>query len=111
MRGAVAVTSALGGVSIVSGGETLTSYRFNTGVAEHFFCSRCGIYTHHQRRSNPNEYGVNVACLDGLSPFDFDEVPVLDGVHHSTDNAGRVRRVGVLRFEPDESSEHPTPVL
>lgn len=102
MRGAVAVSAALGGVSIVSGGEALTSYRFNTGVAEHFFCSRCGIYTHHQRRSNPNEFGVNVACLDGMSPFDFDEVPVLDGVHHSADNAGQVRRAGMLRFERDE---------
>lgn len=109
MRGAVAVSAALGGVAVVSGGEALTSYRFNTETAEHFFCSRCGIYTHHQRRSNPNEYGVNVACLDGMSPFDFPEVPVFDGVHHSRDNAGQVRRAGVLRFEPDQDGERPAP--
>ncbi len=24
----------------------------------------CIQYTHHQRRSNPNEYGVNVGCFD-----------------------------------------------
>jgi hypothetical protein len=26
--------------------KALTVYRFNTGVALHYFCSRCGIYTH-----------------------------------------------------------------
>ena len=51
MRGAVAVSAALGGLHVVRGEDKLTSYRFNTGQAQHFFCSRCGIYTHHQRRS------------------------------------------------------------
>ena len=98
MRGAVAVTADLDGVRILSGAEHLTEYRFNTGVARHYFCSRCGIYTHHQRRSNPREFGVNVACLAGVSPFDFAEVPVTDGVHHTSDG-NPVRTVGVLRFE------------
>ncbi|PXA82969.1 aldehyde-activating protein [Nostoc sp. 3335mG] len=99
-RGAVAVSAKLGGVTITQGGDRLTSYRFNTGTAEHFFCSVCGIYTHHQRRSNPNEYGVNVACLDGVSPFDFREVQVLDGERHPGDHGGEVRMAGVLRFDP-----------
>ena len=43
----------------------LTLYQFNTNTARHCFCSRCGIYTHHQRRSNPKEYGVNVLALRG----------------------------------------------
>lgn len=88
-----------GGLTIVRGEDLLTSYRFNTGAAQHFFCSRCGIYTHHQRRSNPHEYGVNAACLDGVSPFDFVEVSVMDGVNHPNDS-GAVRRVGRLRFIP-----------
>jgi hypothetical protein len=99
MRGAVAVSAELGGIRFISGEEALTSYRFNTGTAQHFFCSRCGIYTHHQRRSNPNQYGVNVACLEGVSPFDFEEVPVLDGTAHPTDTGQPARRVGTLRFE------------
>ena len=102
MRGAVAVSAALNGIRFVSGEEILTSYRFNTGAAQHFFCSHCGIYTHHQRRSNPAEYGVNVACLDGVSPFDFAEVPVLDGVRHPNDHGGAVRQAGTLKFEPSE---------
>jgi hypothetical protein len=100
MRGAVAVSAEMGGVRITAGEDVLTSYRFNTGAAQHFFCSRCGIYTHHQRRSNPNQYGVNVACLEGVSPFDFAQVPVLDGVSHPNDTGQGVRRAGTLRFEP-----------
>ena len=88
MRGAVAVSASLGGLQIVRGEEVLTSYRFNTGEAQNFFCSRCGIYTHHQRRSNPKQYGINVACLEGISSFDFAEVPVLDGMNHPNDMGG-----------------------
>jgi hypothetical protein len=100
MRGAVAVSAEVGGIRFLRGEDALTSYRFNTGTAQHFFCSKCGIYTHHQRRSNQNQYGVNVACLDGISPFDFAEVPVFDGVNHPNDAGGAPRRIGTLRFMP-----------
>ena len=65
------------------------------------FCSACGIYTHHKRRSNPNELGVNVACLAGASPFDFRELVVFDGERHPADDAEHRSFVaGTLRFEP-----------
>jgi hypothetical protein len=99
MRGAVAVSAPLDGFSILSGADALTLYRFNTGTAKHYFCSKCGIYTHHQRRSNPQEYGVNVACLDGVSPFDFPEVVVNDGIHHPSDGGGE-GVAGILKFIP-----------
>lgn len=98
-RGAVVAAAAFGGVHVVAGADKLTSYRFNTRTAEHFFCSVCGIYTHHQRRSDPSQYGINVACLAGVSPFDFAEVPVMDGVNHPSDTGGKARRAGTLRFE------------
>ena len=97
MRGAV-VVMATGGIKVVQGEDALTSYRFHSGSAQHFFCSRCGIYTHHQRRSNAHLYAVNVACLDGVSPFDFAEVPVMDGVNHPNDTGTPARRAGTLRF-------------
>jgi hypothetical protein len=100
MRGAIAVSAQLGDVEFVSGEENLTLYRFHTGVAKHYFCKTCGIYTHHQRRSNPEQFGINVACIEGVSPFDFPEVPVMDGVAHPSDSASGPRVVGVLRFEP-----------
>lgn len=99
MRGAIAVTAELGGIKFLAGENLLTLYQFNTGTAKHYFCPTCGIYTHHRRRSNPNEYGVNVACLEGVSPFDFDEVVVLNGINHPSD-AGNVSTVaGTLKFE------------
>jgi hypothetical protein len=101
MRGAVAVTSTPADFHIRRGENKLAIYRFNTGVAEHHFCTVCGIYTHHKRRSNPNELGVNVACLEGLSPFDFREVPVNDGNRHPSDNPEhKTYLAGVLRFDP-----------
>jgi hypothetical protein len=98
MRGAVAVSADIGGITFDTGEEALTVYRFNTGAAQHYFCSRCGIYTHHRRRSNPNQYGVNVACLRGVSPFDFADVPVIDGVNHPADHGRGYEIVGHLRF-------------
>lgn len=64
---------------VVQGEDALRLYTWNTGVAKHWFCGVCGIYTHHQRRSNPNEYGFNIACLDGVDPLEFRDVPVGDG--------------------------------
>lgn len=98
MRGAVAVSVDLDEMEIVKGQACLSLYQFNTNTAKHYFCSTCGIYTHHQRRSNPNQYGVNVACLVGVSPFDFSEVIVMDGVHHSSDTNTGTTIAGVLRY-------------
>jgi hypothetical protein len=102
MRGAVAVSADVGGVTIEAGEEMLTVYTFNTGVAQHYFCSRCGVYTHHRRRSNTSQYGVNVACLKGVSPFDFADVPVIDGVNHPSDKGRGYEIVGHLRFIPTQ---------
>jgi hypothetical protein len=100
MRGAVAVSARVGELTVTQGEDALSLYQFNTGTAKHWFCSKCGIYTHHQRRSNPGEYGVNVACLEGVSPFDFEAVPVTDGVNHTSDTGEAAPRlVGMLRFE------------
>jgi hypothetical protein len=100
MRGSVAVSADLDGLEIMQGVDKLSMYQFNTNQAKHYFCSVCGIYTHHQRRSNPNQFGVNVACLDGISPFDFSEVEVMDGVNHPSDAGSASGPVGVLRFVP-----------
>jgi hypothetical protein len=89
MCGAVAVSANAGDISFVAGEDALTLYQFNTRVAEHYFCSKCGIHTHHRRRSNPNQYGINVACLKGVSPFDFADVLVIDGVNHPTDQGAK----------------------
>jgi hypothetical protein len=99
MRGAVVVSSNLDGLTVTSGQDNLTLYQFNTKTAKHYFCKKCGIYTHHQRRSNPNQLGVNVACLEGISPFDFKTVQVNEGGRHPSDGNKPVI-AGILSFEP-----------
>ena len=100
MRGAIAIGVPIADFTLLSGKDALTLYQFNTRVAEHYFCSKCGIYTHHRRRSNPNHYGINAACLKDVSPFDFAEVPVVDGVHHPRDrDKPGAEIVGYLQFE------------
>nr|KAJ9628966.1 hypothetical protein H2204_009124 [Knufia peltigerae] len=87
-RGAIAASVAREGLQIVRGQTHLRLYQFNTHVAEHYFCGICGIYTHHRRRSNPDQYGYNVACLEGIDPFALGTIPVNDGC--------RLRRGGAI---------------
>lgn len=84
-KGAVVASVPLSGIRILQGESALKLYQFNTRTAKHYFCSHCGIYTHHQRRSDPGQYGYNVGCLEGVNPFDLDSVPTNDGVNHPAD--------------------------
>jgi len=84
-KGAIMAGVPLDALRVVKGQDVLKLYQFNTGTAKHYFCSICGIYTHHQRRSNPDEYGFNVGCLEGVNPFELGPVRVSDGVNHPSD--------------------------
>lgn len=84
-RGAIVGAVPLSGLRVVKGSKYLRLYQFNTHTAKHYFCSRCGIYTHHQRRSRPNEYAYNIGCLEGVNPYALGEVPISDGVNHLAD--------------------------
>ena len=65
--GAVVISAALDDLEILQGEEVLTLCQFGTMTATLHFCTKCGIDTHHQRRSNPSEFGINVACLEGAA--------------------------------------------
>ena len=53
---------------LLSGRDDLTTYTFNTGVAQHHFCRHCGIHSFYVPRSDPDKVDVNVRCLDGVDP-------------------------------------------
>jgi len=62
---------------LLAGEESLTTYRFNTGVAQHYFCRHCGIKSFYVPRSHPTGISVNVRCLERqtiasleVEPFD-----------------------------------------
>ena len=89
-RGAIVARVPLAGLKVIEGQDALHLYQFNTKTAKHYFCSICGIYTHHQRRSNPHQFSYNIACLYGVNPFLLGEVPTGDGINHSSDRAAKV---------------------
>ena len=78
-KGTIAAAVVLSDIKIIKGEETLKLYQFNSHQAKHFFCSNCGIHTHHQRKLNPEQYGLNIACLEGVNPFIIDDVPISNG--------------------------------
>ncbi len=65
---------------LLCGGDALTTYTFNTRVAQHLFCHRCGIHSFGRPRSQPDKISVNLRCLDDdvLSRF---EIAYFDGAH------------------------------
>jgi len=48
---------------LLKGAESLETYTFNTGVAQHHFCTNCGIKSFYVPRSNPDGISVNIRCL------------------------------------------------
>ena len=62
---------------LISGRDSLTTYTFNTGIAQHHFCSVCGVKSFYVPRSHPDGFSVNARCLDAgtvesmsVAPFD-----------------------------------------
>lgn len=60
-------------LTITRGQDLLATYTWNSRVAQHHFCKRCGIYVFHRKRAAPDHFGVNIFCLDG---FDVASLPV-----------------------------------
>lgn len=67
-----------GDFHLLRGAELMTTYTFNTQVAQHYFCSVCGCKPFYVPRSNPDGYSVNVRCLD-KSTFENIIVRPFDG--------------------------------
>ena len=61
--------------TLITGWDELTTYRFNSGVAEHYFCKTCGVKPFYLPRSNPDGYSVNFRCVDRSA---FGEVIIED---------------------------------
>jgi hypothetical protein len=49
---------------LISGGEALSTYSFNTHTAKHLFCSTCGVKSFYIPRSHPDGISVNARCID-----------------------------------------------
>lgn len=86
-RQAAAVTAVAASVRVTKGAGNLSRYTWGTGTAKHYFWKTCGIYTHHQRRSNPEECGINLGCIEGVRTWEHEPVRWTDGVNHPSDRS------------------------
>ena len=76
---------------LLSGSADLTTYRFNTGIALHYFCRNCGIHSYYVPRSDPDKIDVNVRCLEGVDVGAL-EITRFDGQHWEQAMADRETR-------------------
>lgn len=66
-------------LTVIQGKDNLSMYQWSTKVAKHYFCKTCGIYTHHQRKSAPDEFAFNLACLEDSSLIEDADIVLLNG--------------------------------
>jgi len=67
---------------LLTGEENLSTYVWNTGVAQHHFCKICGIYPFHRKRSDPSYFGINIHCLGGID-YNTIQITNVDGASMS----------------------------
>ena len=71
---------------LLKGDDNLAEYNFNTGVARHYFCKKCGVKSFYVPRSNPDGISVNIRCMD-RTQFKSIEIIPFDGQNWEA-NAG-----------------------
>lgn len=76
---------------LLQGADSLSEYKFNTGVARHLFCSRCGVKSFYVPRSNPDGYSVNARCLEPAT-IEHIEVQLFDDADREVSDAS-IRRL------------------
>ncbi|MEP6938177.1 MAG: GFA family protein [Rudaea sp.] len=64
---------------LLAGRDELNEYRFNSGVARHFFCAICGVKSFYAPRSHPDGIDVNARCLDAAAIQSIDVTLFDDG--------------------------------
>lgn len=65
---------------LLDGIDDLATYTFNTEIAQHYFCSCCGIKSFYVPRSHPDGISVNARCLDQANMIQM-RVEAFDGAN------------------------------
>jgi hypothetical protein len=84
-RQAAAVTAIAASVKVLKGAGNLSLYSWGTHTAQHYFCKTCGIYTHHKRRADTSQCGINLGCIEGVKTWEHEPIAWTDGVNHPSD--------------------------
>src|SRR4051812_23862589 len=65
-RGALLHRVADGDLTLLTPLEHLSLYQWNTGAAKDYFCPKCGIQPFRRPRTAPEQWSINVRCLEGV---------------------------------------------
>jgi len=65
-----------------SSSNFLGKYVWNKKIAKHYFCIKCGVYTHHIRRRDPEQISVNLMCVDDILIPKDTVINTVDGASH-----------------------------
>jgi hypothetical protein len=79
---------------LLCGKHALTVYTFGTGVAQHAFCSHCGMHAFYVPRSQPDLITVNARCLDGIDGSNLKPTRFFDGQHWEDAQRRRIAEGG-----------------
>ncbi|MCX7365257.1 MAG: GFA family protein [Alphaproteobacteria bacterium] len=79
---------------LLRGRSALTAYTFGTGVAQHTFCSPCGMHAFYIPRSQPHRVTVNARCLDDIDGPSLKPTRFFDGRHWEDAQRRRIEAFG-----------------
>ena len=75
--------------TLEQGKDKLATYTFHTGVAQHYFCTTCGVKSFYVPRSHPDDISVNARCLDAGTVTDMTVAPFDDAARETAEAAKR----------------------
>lgn len=93
-KGILHLTAAPEDFELLNGKDALTVYTFGTGVAQHTFCSHCGMHAFYIPRSQPDRLSVNARCLDGVDGPSLKPTGLFDGRHWEEAQRRRIAEGG-----------------
>jgi len=79
---------------LLRGKNSLTTYSFGTGEAQHTFCSHCGMHAFYVPRSQPDSITVNARCLDDIDGPSLKPARFFDGRHWEEAQRKRIAEGG-----------------
>ena len=93
-KGMLHLATDLTSFSLLCGKRALKSYTFGTGVAQHTFCSDCGMHPFYIPRSQPHRVIVNARCLDDVDGPSLTPTRFFDGRHWEDAQRQRISETG-----------------
>lgn len=93
-KGMLHLSMEVAAFQLLRGKGSLRSYTFGTGVAQHTFCTHCGMHPFYIPRSQPHRIIVNARCLDDIDGPNLKPSRFFDGRHWEEAQRRRIEDSG-----------------